>query len=69
VDRSPYKQGRYTPGTHIPILAPETIRQTRPDFLFILPWNLEQEIVSQHGYIREWGGKFVVPIPTVRVID
>jgi len=69
VDRSPYKQGRYTPGTHIPILAPETIRQTRPDFLFILPWNLEQEIVSQHGYIREWGGKFVLPIPTVRVID
>jgi hypothetical protein len=69
VDRSPHKQGRYTPGTRIPILAPETIRQTRPDFLFVLPWNLEEEIVSQHGYIREWGGKFVVPIPAVRVID
>jgi SAM-dependent methyltransferase len=69
VDRSPYKQGRYTPGTRIPILAPEAIRQTRPDFLFILPWNLEREIVSQHGYIRDWGGKFVVPIPAVRVID
>jgi len=69
VDRSPHKQGRYTPGTHIPILAPEVIRQTRPDFVFILPWNLQAEIVSQLGYIREWGGKFVVPIPSVRVID
>src|SRR5215510_11295944 len=66
VDRSPHKQGRYTPGTHIPILAPEVIRQTRPDFVFILPWNLQAEIVSQLGYIREWGGKFVVPIPSVR---
>jgi len=69
VDRSPHKQGRYTPGTHIPILAPEVIRHTRPDFVFILPWNLQAEIVSQLGYIREWGGKFVVPIPSVRVID
>lgn len=69
VDRSPHKQGRYTPGTHIPILAPEAIRQTRPDFVFILPWNLEEEIVSQLGYIREWGGKFLVPIPSMRVID
>ena len=69
VDRSPYKQGRYTPGTHIPILAPEAIRQTRPDFVFILPWNLQEEIVSQLGYIREWGGKFLVPIPSMRVID
>ena len=69
VDRSPHKQGRYTPGTHIPILAPEAIRQTRPDFVFILPWNLKEEIVSQLGYIREWGGKFLVPVPSVRVID
>lgn len=67
VDRSPYKQGRYTPGTHIPILAPERIKQTKPDYLFILPWNLKDEIMAQHAYIREWGGKFVVPIPEVKV--
>ena len=68
VDRSSYKQGKYTPGTRIPILAPERIRETRPDYVFILPWNLTDEIVGQMGYIREWGGKFVVPIPGVRVL-
>jgi SAM-dependent methyltransferase len=68
VDRSPYKQGKYTPGTRIPILAPETIRETRPDYVFILPWNLTDEITRQMSYIREWGGKFVVPIPEVRVL-
>jgi len=68
VDRSPYKQGKFTPGTRIPILAPERIRETRPDYVFILPWNLTDEIVGQMGYVREWGGKFVVPIPKVRVI-
>jgi hypothetical protein len=68
VDRSPHKQGRYTPGTHIPILSPERIRETRPDYVFVLPWNLRQEIVAQNEYVREWGGKFVVPIPEVRVI-
>jgi SAM-dependent methyltransferase len=68
VDRSPYKQGKYTPGTRIPILAPERIRETRPDYVFILPWNLLDEIAGQMSYIREWGGKFVVPIPRVRVL-
>jgi hypothetical protein len=68
VDRSPYKQGTYTPGTRIPILTPETIRKTRPDFLFILPWNLADEIIAQNAYIREWGGKFVIPIPELTVI-
>ena len=68
VDRNPYKQGKYTPGTHIPIHAPEKIRETQPDFLFILPWNLTDEIVDQCSYIREWGGRFVTPIPSVRVI-
>lgn len=68
VDRSPYKQGRYTPGTHIPILAPERIRETRPDYVLILPWNLEREITRSMAYIREWGGRFVVPIPSVRVL-
>jgi len=69
VDRSPHKQGRYTPGTHIPILAPERIRETKPDYVLILPWNLKKEITAQHAYIKEWGGRFVVPIPTVTVLD
>jgi len=68
VDRSPHKQGRYTPGTRIPIHHPDKIRETRPDYVFILPWNLKDEIMSQMAYIREWGAKFVVPIPEVRVL-
>ena len=68
VDRSPHKQGRYTPGTRLPICDPDKIRQTRPDYVFILPWNLKDEITSQMAYIREWGGKFVVPIPEVKVL-
>ena len=67
VDLNPYKQGKFTPGTRIPIYAPEQIKKTRPDFLFILPWNLREEISAQNGFIREWGGKFVVPIPEVKV--
>jgi SAM-dependent methyltransferase len=67
VDRSPYKQGKFTPGTRIPILDPDKIRETRPDYLFILPWNLKDEIAGQMSYIREWGGKFVIPIPRVTV--
>lgn len=69
VDRSPHKQGHYTPGTHIPILDPSAIKETKPDYVFILPWNLTKEIVEQHSYIREWGGKFVVPIPEVTIVD
>lgn len=68
VDRNPYKHGRYTPGTHIPIFPPEKIREAKPDFLLILPWNLKQEIVEQEAYIRDWGGRFVVPIPKVTVL-
>ena len=68
VDRNPYKHGRFTPGTHIPIFPPEKIRETRPDYLLILPWNLKKEIIAQMDYVREWGGKFVVPIPTVEVL-
>lgn len=67
VDRSPYKQGKYTPGTHIPIHHPDAIRRTRPDYILILPWNLKDEITGQLAYVREWGAKFVVPIPEVRV--
>jgi SAM-dependent methyltransferase len=69
VDMSPHKQGNFLPGTHIPILHPEVIKQTKPDYLFILPWNLKEEIINQHRYIRDWGGKFVVPIPELTVID
>jgi SAM-dependent methyltransferase len=69
VDRSPHKQGTFTPGTHIPIHDPERIRETKPDYVFILPWNLKEEIMKQMAHIREWGGKFVVPIPEVRVFD
>jgi len=69
VDRNPYKQGKYTPGTRIPIYNPERIKETKPDYLFILPWNLKDEIVAQNAFIREWGGKFVVPIPQLLVLD
>jgi hypothetical protein len=58
----------YLPGTHIPIFAPERLAETRPDYILILPWNLRAEIVHQLGYAREWGAKFVVPIPQLEVI-
>jgi hypothetical protein len=67
VDRSPHKQGRLLPGTHIPIHAPDRVRETQPDYLLILPWNLREEIMGQMAHIREWGGRFVVPIPAVQV--
>ncbi len=68
VDANPYKQGKYTPGTRIPILAPEALRTARPDYVLILPWNLKTEIVAHAAYIGEWGGQFVVPIPSLEVI-
>jgi hypothetical protein len=67
VDRNPYKQGTYTPGARIPVYDPERIRETRPDYVLILPWNLREEIAEQMSFIREWGGQFVVPIPSVEV--
>jgi len=67
VDRNPHKHGRFLPGTHVPIYPPDRIRETRPDYLLILPWNLKDEIIKQNGFIREWGGMFVVPIPEVKV--
>jgi len=69
VDRNPYKHGRYAPGTHIPIYPPERIAETRPDYVLILPWNLRDEIVAQHDYVRSWGGRFVVPIPKLEILD
>jgi 2-polyprenyl-3-methyl-5-hydroxy-6-metoxy-1,4-benzoquinol methylase len=68
VDKSPYKQDRYLPGSHISIVHPEKIRETKPDYVLILPWNLKDEIMEQMAYIREWGGRFVVPIPNVTVV-
>jgi len=67
VDRNPHKQGLFLPGTHIPILHPEKIRETKPDYLLILPWNLKDEVMQQMSFISEWGGQFVVPIPEVTV--
>lgn len=68
VDRNPYKQGKFLPGTHIPICSPEKLFETKPDYVLILPWNFKEEIVQQMAPIRQWGGKFVVPIPRVEVI-
>lgn len=68
VDRNPYKHGKYLPGTHIPIYQPEKIKETRPDYVMILPWNLKEEIMKQISYIRDWGGKFIVPIPEPTIL-
>jgi SAM-dependent methyltransferase len=69
VDRNPYKHGRFTPGTHIPIHPVEAIYQAKPDYILILPWNLKAEIVAQMRDVAEWGAKFVVPIPEATVLD
>ncbi len=69
VDRNPYKHGRYTPGTHIPIFPPDKVRETKPDYVFILPWNFKDEIMEQMADIREWGAKFVIPIPELTILD
>jgi len=68
VDRNPYKQGLFLPGTHIRIFPPDKIAETRPDFVLILPWNLRDEIVEQLSYVRDWGARFVVPIPELEVL-
>jgi hypothetical protein len=68
VDRNPYKHGKYLPGTHIPVFSPEKITETKPDYVLILPWNLKDEITTQLSYIRDWGRRFVVPIPEVSII-
>ncbi|HJV75269.1 MAG TPA: class I SAM-dependent methyltransferase [Noviherbaspirillum sp.] len=68
VDKNPIKQGRLLPGSRIPVLAPDVVVQTRPDYLLILPWNIKEEVIDQMQFIREWGGKFVIPIPAVQVI-
>jgi SAM-dependent methyltransferase len=68
VDRNPYKQGKLLPGSHIPIHAPEHIAETKPDYVFVLPWNLKDEITQQMRHVASWGGRFVISIPSPRVI-
>ncbi|GAA1270654.1 methyltransferase [Planotetraspora silvatica] len=68
VDRNPYKHGRFTPGTRIPILAPERIAEDRPDYVLVLPWNLRDELTEQLSYVRDWGGKLVFPIPSLEIV-
>jgi SAM-dependent methyltransferase len=68
VDKNLYKQGKYLPGTHIPVFPPNHIGETRPDYVLILPWNLKDEIMGQLSFIREWSGRFVIPIPTLEVL-
>jgi SAM-dependent methyltransferase len=68
VDRNPYKQGKFLPGTHIPIHDPEEIERRRPDYIFVLPWNVKEEILDQLSYVRRWGGQFIVPIPEATVL-
>jgi hypothetical protein len=68
VDRNPYKQSRYTPGTRIPIYAVERISETRPDFILIMPWNIADEIVDQLSHTREWGCQFIIPLPEVNIV-
>jgi len=69
VDISPHKQGLFLPGTHIPIFHPDEIRRRRPDYVLILPWNLREEIIGQIADVRQWGGRFVIPIPAAEVIE
>ena len=68
VDRNPYKQGKFLPGTHIPIYSPEKIAERKPDYIFILPWNLKDEIINQLSFTGKWGAKFIIPIPKIEII-
>jgi 2-polyprenyl-3-methyl-5-hydroxy-6-metoxy-1,4-benzoquinol methylase len=68
VDRSPVKQGKFLPGTHIPIYAPERLAETRPDYILVLPWNLRDEISQQLDYVKSWGGRLVFPIPQLEIV-
>jgi hypothetical protein len=69
VDANPHKQGKYLPASHIPVMNEEVLKDSKPDFVIILPWNLKEEIINQLHYIKDWGGKFVVPIPSLQIIE
>ena len=68
VDANPHKQGKWLPASHIPILDEEALKESRPDFVIVLPWNLKEEIIQQLNYIEEWGGRFVIPVPQLLLI-
>ncbi len=68
-DRNPHKQSKFLPGTHIPVVSPQALLRSKPDYVLILPWNLQEEIRHQLREIEEWGGRFVTPVPTVRIHD
>jgi SAM-dependent methyltransferase len=68
VDRSPHKQGLLLPGTHLPIYSPERVFETRPDYLFVLSWNIKEEVMEQMNAIRSWGGEFVIPMPELTIV-
>ena len=67
VDKSPHKQGKFLPGSHIPIVNEDLIKKEKPDYVLILPWNLKKEIMEQLNYIRDWGARFVIPIPSLEI--
>jgi len=67
-DRNPAKQGRLLPGCRIPVVAPDAIKRAKPDYLMILPWNIKDEVIGQMAHIRDWGGRFVVPIPELEIV-
>ena len=67
MDASPFKQNKYLPGARIPVYSPEKIKETKPDFVVIFPWNLREEISNQLAFIKEWGGKFVTAIPKLNI--
>ena len=69
VDRSPHRQGNFLPGSRIPIHHPDKVAQTKPDYLFLLAWNFREEVMRQMVHVREWGCRFVAPLPEVRVFD
>lgn len=69
VDRNPYKHGRFTPGTRIPILPPERIAEDRPDYVLVLPWNLREELTGQLSFVHDWGGRLVFPIPSLEIVE
>ena len=69
VDKNPVKHGLFLPGTRIPIFDPINIKETKPDYVFVLPWNIKDEIIEQHSYIKDWGGKFVIPIPELCILN
>jgi hypothetical protein len=68
VDRNPFKQGKFLPGTHIPIYPPERLAESRPDYILVLPWNLRTEVTHQLEYVRSWGARLVFPIPTLEIV-